>query len=120
MFYFGTPEDIAHTYITAAVASSWKFVPDQPLEDMNPEQITDCCIHYRMAIMNAIQDGASKEVKDILYEVHDELLSYAFMVDRRVADAYKAGKWNMIEPSIAAEKRYAKMFRDYAPAYYFS
>ena len=80
MFFFGTAENTADTYLDAAVNGIGPRCADVHFEEMNEKELRDYFVYVRIAYFRALQDGAGDDVMEILVKYHDELFMYLLEV----------------------------------------
>lgn len=76
MFFFGSPEDTAATYVEAALAATGPAVPDVHYEEMSEKELRDYYVYLRIAYFRAARDGAGDDVVNVLVRYHDEVFEY--------------------------------------------
>ena len=93
MFFFGDVEAQADTYIQSALADSKRKVRDCHYEEMTQKEARVALVHLRMALKDAMRDGAPEEVEEELLARYEELLIYMLGFDRDIQRALETGAY---------------------------
>lgn len=72
MFFFGSPEDQASLYWSAATSMPGPDVAEKPLDEMTIDELRTAIVYCRIAYMKAREDGVPSEALDILLNEYDE------------------------------------------------
>lgn len=85
MFFFGDPKDTAKLFWENALKTRGPSLPDCPIDEMEEQDLRNAFTYLYMAARNAIREGVSPEVLEVLMEEYDK----AFKALAEASDGFK-------------------------------
>ena len=105
MFFFGTAENTADTYLDAAINGVGPGCEDIYFDEMNEEELRNYFVYIRIAYFRALQDGAGDDVIDILVKYHDEVFNHLLVA----TDDFRGLVCSRVHQPIGDRNKYYKM-----------
>lgn len=92
MFDFGAPEDSADLFRKKALGAKGPRLPDCHWDEMEEKDLRNAFAYLYMAVRDALQEGASDEVVEILLKDYDEVFKALAEASERFREAVRTSK----------------------------
>ena len=112
MFFFGSLEDIARSYLDEAIADSGVYSPDIHMDEMSLTELTYRAIQVRMAMTQAAEHGAPEEVFDALHDWYVEIYREVITHDLKIRAGLPKGAHNFISTQEKHLEPFRVMYKD--------
>ena len=110
MFDFGKPEDTAELLWKSAVTLAGPGLPDCHWDEMEEQELKNAFAYLYLAVTEAILDGLSQDVLDVLLSQYDEVFEAIALNSEEFRDAVKTGKHVIVlGPQQERREKYEKL-----------
>lgn len=114
MFNFGAPEDSADLFRRKALKVRGPKLPDCHWEEMEEKDLRNAFTYLYMSVSDALREGASDDVIEILLKEYDEVFEALAQASERFRDAVKT---NRHRPVLGATRESIDKYKKLAGLY---